>query len=197
MNIKEIFTGVYDSKAWQSNIAGTLSGPGSAIECSQEYITFLNKFITTRNINSILDLGCGDFNLMRHLDLNCIDYLGIDVVDSVINQNKNTYPNLSFICDDITNFDTITKTFDLYLIKDVLQHLSFDTINKIINKLPQNVYILITNDIPVTPIYENVDCNDGGYRFIQLDKPPFNLPLHHELTFDSCSFLKRIDLYIK
>jgi len=197
MNNKEVFTDIYDSKMWKSDIAGTLSGPGSDIECSYEYVEFLNKFINKHKIKSVLDLGCGDFNLMRHVNLKNIDYLGIDVVDCVIFQNKKTYPNLSFICDDIINFDTITKTFDLYIIKDILQHLSFDSIKKIIDKLPSNKYILVTNDIPPTPVTENIYCNNGEYHLIQLDKPPFNLILNHKLTFDSCGFLKRVDLYIK
>ena len=79
MNNKEVFTDIYDSKIWKSDIAGTLSGPGSDIECSYEYVEFLNKFINKHKIKSVLDLGCGDFNLMRHVNLKNIDYLGIDV----------------------------------------------------------------------------------------------------------------------
>jgi SAM-dependent methyltransferase len=193
MNTKEIFTDIYLTKTWQSKVAGTSSGPGSCIECSHAYIDYLNKFIREKNIKSILDLGCGDFNLMKHIDFTNITYLGIDIVDSIINQNRQLYPNLYFLCDDITLYNNMLDV-DLYIIKDVLQHLSFNNIHKIIDNLPKNKYVLITNDITES---ENIDCNDGEYHNLQLNKPPFNLVINQELVFNSCDFLKRTDLYIK
>ena len=79
--LKDTFTKIYKNKNWQ-DIYGTESGPGSSIECSKPYLDFLQEFCNSYSIKSILDLGCGDFNLMRYFDLNVEVHLCI-----VLNHN--------------------------------------------------------------------------------------------------------------
>jgi hypothetical protein len=57
---KQIFTEIYNKNLWNGG-----SGPGSNPENILTYITFLQKFLHSNNITSILDLGCGDWQYMK------------------------------------------------------------------------------------------------------------------------------------
>jgi len=169
--MKDIFTNIYLNKEWLQ-ICGTYSGPGSSIECSKPFVDFLQEFITVNNIKSILDIGCGDFNLFKHLKLDDIQYKGIDIVDFIIKDNIEKYSssNIKFKCKDVTQ-EKETDIYDLIIIKDVLQHLSYESILAILNNINGKNLFLI-NDF-----FENynVDIKDGGWRCMNIAKPPFNL----------------------
>ncbi len=77
------FSRIYETSAW-----GGGSGPGSDPANATAYLARLRAFIRTHSVKSIVDLGCGDWRLMREVDLTEIDYLGIDVVPSVVDTNN-------------------------------------------------------------------------------------------------------------
>jgi SAM-dependent methyltransferase len=186
--MKDIFTDVYKNKKWQDNY-GTESGPGSSIECSKPYLDFLKEFCQKYNIKSILDLGCGDFNLMRHFDFVGIDYLGIDIVDHVILKNQQLYEsvNIKFKSQSIIDY-VGNVNFDLILCKDVLQHLSQTNVLKILN-IKNYKYALYTNDFSGNV---NNDVEDGTYSPIDLLKHPYNINCECVFEWQSCFFKKRV-----
>lgn len=188
-----IFEKIYLESEWKEDY-GTDSGPGSSLECSIEYVLFLNNFLNQNKIFSILDLGCGDFNLMKHINLENIEYLGIDIVEFVIKNNLKHYKknNINFEHNDILIYKP-QKKYDLIIIKDVLQHLCNINIIKLLNNIDYCNSILITNDITS----ENEDCVDGDYRGIDLQKNPFNIPVKNLFKFHSCNFIKQISLLNK
>jgi len=57
---------------------GCGSGPGSTKEYTIQYREFLSKFIKDNKIKTILDIGCGDFQMNEHFDWIDYDYTGID-----------------------------------------------------------------------------------------------------------------------
>jgi 2-polyprenyl-3-methyl-5-hydroxy-6-metoxy-1,4-benzoquinol methylase len=133
-------------------------------------------FIKNNNIKTVLDYGCGDWQFSKIMPWTRIvdNYLGVDIVESLIkhNQTNFTKPGVEFQMLDST---WAWPTVDLILCKDVLQHLSNDTVFKLLKKMKQHSkYILITNDINGENI--NGNCNDGGYRPIDLTKEPWNKP---------------------
>ena len=83
MNPKESFTRCYDEKLWE----GGGSGDGSTPEFTRFYREFLYKFMKSNNIRSVTDIGCGDWQFSRLISWEC-NYLGIDLVGSVIKNNK-------------------------------------------------------------------------------------------------------------
>lgn len=188
--MKDIFEQIYSSNSWKDNY-GTSSGPGSAIECSKEYLLFLQNYVKQNNIVSILDLGCGDFNLMRHFNFDNVQYLGLDVVSTAIEYNKINYSkqNVKFQEMDIFSFKSSNK-FDLVILKEVLQHLSNDSITKLLTNIDYAKKLMIINDITDN----NVDCIDGGYRPINLNKSPFNFNCKKIFEYDSCGFIKNVNL---
>ena len=152
----EEFTRIYNNNYWING-----SGAGSYIENTILYNKFIIEFIKNNNIKQVTDIGCGDWQ-STHLiysELVNVDYLGIDCVTSVIEQNKIKYPQYSFVNMDILcNIDLIRNS-ELYIIKDVLQHWKLKDIYEFMDKLitKKYKYIIITNNGNQT--YDNLELD--------------------------------------
>lgn len=170
LNFK-VFDIIYKYNLWLFG-----SGTGSLAINNKPYIKFLSNFIFTNKVKNILDIGCGDWQLFENINLTNINYLGIDIVENVILNNKKKYgnKNINFKVMDYKNFDHFNYKTDLVIIKDVLQHLNNQDIKTIIEKtLKINTkFILIINDH--SKINLNIDVNNGLYRPININNEPFN-----------------------
>ena len=90
--IEKIFTDIYRDAVWSQNEEGKgFSGKGSILQNALPYIKFLEKFIAQNHVRSVLDLGCGDWTFSRHVRWGDVHYLGIDVVKSVIEENRKKF----------------------------------------------------------------------------------------------------------
>ncbi len=169
-NHKNIFTNIYENKHWGDNGINEYNGSsGSGSDVSYNintYVPLLRNIIIQLNINSINDLGCGDFKCGKYIydDLSVI-YNGYDAYDKVIEYNKKVYKtnkynfNLNnnydlfyskynFIHLDFCNQKEEIKKADLCILKDVIQHWSLENIYNFIDYLCINKickYILICN----------------------------------------------------
>jgi len=149
MNLTSIFENIYENKKWGINFANMgSSGPGSHISQVKEYMLILQEFLDNNNVKSVIDIGCGDFQFMRHMNLKNVQYTGIDCVEKLIIFNKKHFEkeNITFLHRELSEHEF--DFAELYLIKDVLQHLSNDIICDfldyiVIQKLAK--YIIITN----------------------------------------------------
>ena len=86
--MKNEFTNIYEKELWGK---GKGSGDGSRLKFNVPYITFLENFLIDNNIKSVIDFGCGDWQFSKYVNWGNIDYLGLDVVDSVIENNKKQF----------------------------------------------------------------------------------------------------------
>lgn len=139
------FQTVYDGQQW-----GSGSGPGSSVENTAPYNRFITDFLTTANVTQVTDIGCGDWQ-STHLiyeEIGPIDYLGIDCTLSVINSNKNLYPFYSFKKLDAVARPDLIRDSQVYILKDVLQHLRTKDIYALLDQLTAKTfkYILVIND---------------------------------------------------
>ena len=180
---KTVFTSIFKSKHWlhsdQPKEYSSVSGPGSNINTEQTNTLILSlvEFISKHKINSILDMPCGDFLWMNKLlkKSNISNYLGVDIVEELINQNIKLYQkdHIKFKTYDIVDFQT-TKNFDLVFMRDFFIH----TNNKDIKKILFNIkemdvkYFAFEN----YEISNNIDVTTGKHRKINLKLNPFNLP---------------------
>ena len=161
------------------NLWGFESGSGSLSQNNKQYIDFLNQFIHSHiDIHRIIDLGCGDWQLHRHIDFKENKYLGIDIVKEVIDNNRTHYSTdkIQFKCVNFLDVDFILPRGDLLIVKDVLQHLSNSNIRIFLDKLQMNSYkyILITNDVSTINLnYLNI--KDGMYKPLNIRKSPYNM----------------------
>ncbi len=179
---KKVFTSIYKSNHWaqSDNLSGeiiSVSGPGSNVN-QEGFLNLKNNFDKIFNefqIKSILDMPCGDFLWLYEIikDKN-IDYLGIDIVDELISENKKKYikSNINFECRDIVEFIP-TKQFDLILIRDLFIHLKNADIKTIINNLKKIDFKYLA--LNSNPIKKNEDVNVGQHRKVNLLIEPFYL----------------------
>ena len=182
-NVAGVFNTIYDRSIW-----GGGSGAGSSPQIARPYMSFLQAFLNNNPIRSIVDIGCGDWQFSQFINWGDRDYLGIDIVPSVIEANNARFAksSISFVCanplDD--NFDP--PSGDLLLLKDVLQHLSNANVQKLLDLTPRFKYSLITNAYAPT----NDDCENGDTRPLDIRAAPFNLtsavlvyPFREKATF--------------
>lgn len=174
------FTYLYENNIWGDNKIDEYngsSGSGSSIEYNNNtYIPFLKKFIIDNNIKSVVDLGCGDFlcGKLIYDDLDIL-YTGYDTYKKIIDYNitYNSSTKYSFIHLDFCNNKENIIEGDLFILKDVIQHWSSNSIYNFIDYLIEfknYKYILICNDYK--QLEDNVDTVDGGYRALNYEYLP-------------------------
>lgn len=180
-----IFTDIYQRGEWGVDKYGKgNSGTGADPIIAKRYINFLQHYLIQQNIHSVVDLGCGDWRISECIDWGNIHYLGVDVVQSVIDKNIERFssPNIMFLHADGTRVNL--PNADLLICKDVLQHLPFTDIFAIISQFKKFRYCIIVNDVdPMTLTCINRDIPRGCYRFVDLTQPPFCLTGQKVLTY--------------
>jgi len=169
-HISEIFEDIYQNDRW-----GFGSGHGSLRSVTEGYRAFLQSFIEHNDIKSVVDYGCGDWQFSRYVNWEGVQYVGLEVVPSLVKRNNDRFasPNVRF-AEAPESPDAIPRS-DLLLVKDVLQHLTTEAIEDFIEKaLPRARYALITNNV-VPEEYQNGEITLGSFRPLDLRKPPFLL----------------------
>jgi SAM-dependent methyltransferase len=177
---QSVFSKIYATNYWDFG-----SGPGSLEVHTRGYREFLQKFLSEYKISSVVDVGCGDWQIARHINWEEIHYTGIDVVQDIITRNKELYGNerTEFICADVFSCDL--PVADLLIVKDVLQHWPNKDIIVFLSRLTRFKYALITNCILGSRV--NADIALGQFRPLDLNAPPFNydFPKVYEFTNNS------------
>lgn len=190
-NHEQIFSDIYKYQLWGTNDAGEgSSGPGSTAKNTEIYRNFIQDFLKTFKINSVVDLGCGDWEFTKLINWDGIDYLGLDIVGLVIERNIKLYSSKSIQFRYGNALQEELPSADLLICKDVLQHLPNTDIMKIIKQLHKYKYCLLTNSINSSTLSsDNPDISIGDYRPLDLTKPPFNLDGFKILRYQAGYFL--------
>ena len=198
---KEIFTKIYDEKIWNKESTLTYnSGPGShEHQIIKPYVSKVINFLNKNIGLTVIDLGCGDFNIGSKIFKHAKKYIAIDVVTALIERNKKIFisKNLTFISIDAT-IENIPNG-DLILIKEVFQHITNKDIKAILKKTLNFKYIIVTESQPLNRFKPNIDklkghtCRTDLNSGIVLDKAPFNLKYKEKIELMR---IKRTDRYI-
>jgi hypothetical protein len=170
--MEEVFTDIYENNLWGNDYNDYYkgsSGGGSEINYNKDtYIPLLRNFIIENNIQTVVDLGCGDFKCgkMIYDDLD-IYYTGYDAYKKMIDFHLTQYslPKYNFINLDVCNKKEYIINGDLCILKDVMQHWSLRNIYEFLDYVVYNKkfkYILITNCCNQES--DNIDINNGGFR---------------------------------
>ena len=192
---KEIFTDIHLSNVW-----GGGSGLGSKVENARPFLAYLQKFINSTEIKSIVDIGCGDWELMREIKIpEHIQYLGLDIVDHIIAQNQSKYTRHNVKFKSVDSLEELSSyTGDLLILKDVMQHWSKEKIFYAIDKIiPNFKYAILVNDIELEKV-DGLDSRTGYNRILDLESAPFSMKLRLIMDYDvPPTDKKRIYLYVK
>lgn len=186
---REVFNTIYEKNLW-----GDRSGPGSKPENAEMWINLVNLFLDRKDIKTVLDLGCGDWQLGQKLNLKNKEYLGVEVSSVILEEtSKYSSDNIKFINDDIETM--VFSNVDLILVKEVLQHLPNKSVINIMNKVMKNCrYAIICNDFDATQ-KENLDINPGEWRPLNLLGEPFNYKMDRFYVFIPPHHPKLIEIY--
>ena len=180
---KDAMEQVYEMNLWGNNNSNFYSGEGSHNpEIVNPYIKVVLSFLTSfKKPLTVLDLGCGDFNIGKNFVKHTKKYIAVDIVNDLINHNKERFKenNLEFHCLDIA-IDKLPDT-DCVILRQVLQHLSNKEVQNIVNKLHNYKYVILTEHLPNGDFSPNKNIISGqGIRLkkksgINLIAPPFYL----------------------
>jgi SAM-dependent methyltransferase len=168
------FNRIYAEGTWGKDVAGKgTSGSGSTLEITREYRAYVEDFMRTHRVRSVVDAGCGDWSFSSAIDWGDASYLGVDIASDVVAAVRNTHEkgNIRFQVGDITEE---LPAADLLISKDVLQHVSNRLVHRFIrNNLRKGKYkwVILTNDRG----RDNPDVANGGYRAIDLAAAPFEV----------------------
>ncbi len=131
-NQQSVFEEIYQKNRW-----GKGSGTGSSPDYCKSYIDFLRGFIVTKGVQSVLDVGCGDWQLYRDMSWEHVKYTGCDISQTALNlakRNGATNVHLVTTIDDTLHFIKDNPS-NLILIKDVMMHWTDDEIKHFLTEL--------------------------------------------------------------
>jgi len=176
MDPESVFRWYYEKKDWAGSGAESVSGPGSTIHATKYLQTGLPELILEYGIKSFLDIPCGDGNWISQIDLGLERYIGADIVQELVDLNikdNKKGPAQEFFKLDLI-LDPLPKV-DMIFCRDCLVHLSNEHVLKALKniKTSGSTYLLTTT-FPEN--LENTDIVTGGWRPINLQCHPFDLP---------------------
>ena len=184
LSLEERFARIYKTNLWFD--AETRSGTGSSLDSTAVLRGSLPPLLRGLNIRRLLDIPCGDFNWIRHVDLSGIEYIGGDIVESLIEANRERYasPARSFMKMDVTSGPL--PHADAILCRDCLVHLSFANISAALRTIKESgaEYLLATTFLDRRV---NKDVIDGDWRPLNLEQSPFLLPAPDSVIVEECA----------
>ena len=173
LSSKELFSLIYAKNLWSST--ESVSGPGSTLQATGKLRDVLPGLLNSLDVRTILDIPCGDFNWMKHVELENMHYIGADIVPDLVENNLKLYnaKNRDFLCLNIIT-DSLPKA-DIILCRDGLVHLSDKDVLKALSNIKNSgsTYLLTTH-FPQHLI--NKGIGKDYWRPINLKEKPFNLP---------------------
>jgi len=178
------FTEIFETREWTS--PESESGPGSTLDQTRVVRETLPELIDRLDVQSLLDIPCGDFHWMQSVPLETCAYTGADIVDAIVQANNEQYsrPDRRFLVLDIVK-DPLPQV-DLILCRDCLVHLSNRDVFRAIGAIKQSGsrYLLTTT---FTDRAVNRNIPTGRWRAIDLEAPPFEWPPPEMTINEQCT----------
>jgi Methyltransferase domain len=188
---EEIFSSIYHSEYWGNAPDADFTSGGGSQEARivEPYVAAVEQFLSGfPEKPDAVDLGCGDFGVGRRIRPGCAGYVACDVVPDVVERNRERHARLDV---DFRQLDMAADPLPpgrVVFIRQVLQHLSNADIARVVAKLAQFDYVVITEHLPADPDFvPNLDMPTGPHirlglgSGIDVARAPFDLS-HLEAT---------------
>jgi len=186
-DLKDKFGYIFETNMWGAK--ETQSGLGSSLDATRHVRAALTRICSDYDVKKLLDFPCGDVSWIHKANLPIREYVGADIVADVITQNQGRDDlrqlpyGVRFEVLDLTR-DQLPLS-DLMLCRDCLVHLSFANIRAAL----RNIYhsgacFLLTTTFPDHDV--NEDIEDGDWRLLNLERPPFSLPKPLAIFNEGC-----------
>jgi len=154
----------------------SVSGAGSGLAATESIRRELPALLTELEVRTLLDVPCGDWNWMAHVELPVERYIGADIVPSLIADNNRRHgrPGREFRVIDLC-VDPLPAA-DLLLCRDALLHFSDADIWRAIANIQQaDITYLATTSFTAT--IANANQTTGlSWRHLNLEGAPFLFP---------------------
>lgn len=185
------FARMYETNLWDNS--ESRSGDGSSLASTAGLRASLPNLLRQLEVRRLLDVPCGDFHWMAHMDLagaGVVAYVGGDVVDAIVKANtaRDSGPSRSFVRVDLTSGPlpaVAGQPADAVLCRDCLVHLSFANIARAMRVVRDSGarYLIATTFLEQSA---NIDIVDGNWRPLNLERAPFNLPSPVAVLVEGC-----------
>lgn len=173
----ERFGQVFRTRTWATGESASGQGSERNSPCVEHAVRVLNDVCSRFEVRSIADVPCGDFNWFDLFlsDRPDLDYTGYDVVDAVVRQNRERYPDRRFETLDITR--EVPEPADLIFCKDLVNHLFERDVWATLENLTASGsrLLLITSNAG----FQNTELvlrEPGASRLLDLRATPYRLP---------------------
>jgi SAM-dependent methyltransferase len=165
------------------------SGSGSRPDITGLYISALRALIQDEAVKTVVDLGCGDFEVGRRILSPELSYVGCDIVPGLVARNDARFGN-EYI--EFRNLDVVTDPLpegDLCIIRQVFQHLSNGDIAAVLRKARQYPLVVVTDEqVAGDNTNSNIDINPyHGTRRL----------FGQELKLEFAPFFERIEILLE
>jgi hypothetical protein len=183
--LDEFFEYAYAHNFWGGQ--ESRSGTGSALSQTSRIIEALPAIFEEYEINSVLDIPCGDFNWMKNVNLSQVDYTGADIVDTLIACNAKTYSRDAVRFRKLNLVTDPLPTVDLVLCRDGLVHFFYADIFRALANVVRSgsQYLMMTN---FAGRKSNNDMDSvGGWRVLNFEAPPFSFPPPITMVNEGCT----------
>jgi SAM-dependent methyltransferase len=184
LSIEERFARIYQTNLWFD--AESRSGTGSNLDETAQLRASLPYLLRRLNTRRLLDVPCGDFNWMSQVDLSGIEYVGGDIVQPLIEANRERYGSAArrFLKVDVINGPL--PQADVILCRDCLVHFSFANIIAAFQTMKSSgAEYLLTTTFPAREV--NKDIVDGDWRPLNLEASPFLLRAPADAIVEGCT----------
>jgi SAM-dependent methyltransferase len=153
----------------------SVSGPGSTRARGESFRDDIVVLLRQIGARTLLDAPCGDFNWVDAVADAVERYVGVDVVEPLIERVSRQHGNerRTFLRADFTR-DPLPRA-DVILCRDALVHFSFADIRAALRNFRRSgaPYLLTTTFIAHE---RNENCRTGGWRMLNLERAPFRFP---------------------
>lgn len=181
---EHVFTDIFSGNKWGGK--DSVSGSGSDLVQTRIIIDELPKLYREYDVCSVLDIPCGDFHWMQHVDMGEVSYLGADIVNKLIENNKKKFERSNIAFCKLNLLQDSLPRVDMVFCRDCLVHLSYkDIFLALHNICNSEATYFLTTTFPERQ--SNRDIATGDWRPLNLQAAPFSLPPPVKLINEGCT----------
>jgi hypothetical protein len=173
LGLQERFERIYSTNLWSD--PESRSGVGSTLDSTVVLRAELPSALRRLDARVLLDVPCGDFTWMEQVDLTGIEYIGGDIVPSIVERNQRVHAGKSRTFAQLDLTRDLLPDADVLLCRDCLVHLSYANIRAVFENVARsNIRFVLMTSFPGRG--GNCDVADADWRPLDFQAPPFFFP---------------------
>lgn len=188
-SIETTMTEIYTRNLW--GCPTTRSGPTATPERSMELAQNLPELFRSLGIQSMIDVGCGDFGWMSTVDLTGIEYLGVDIVTDLVDSLQQNYTKSNIKFQKMNVLEEPPESADLWFCRDFLNLLDFQQTAAFFSKYLESKSLYLA----LTTVESNQQNSQDGYpgiqRMLDLFQEPFSAPEPKKVLYDGEQWFRK------